>query len=93
MYAYTWRMWHNTTATCRKRTIILKKSSIMKRRDLAKMYFPDKQPREAVRSLLGWIKNCPDLMAALNALNTPYIHKQEFTARQVRLIMEYLGDP
>ena len=65
----------------------------MKRRDLATLYFPDKEPREAVRSLLGWIKNCPDLVLALNDLHIPYIYKKEFTVRQVRLIMEYLGDP
>lgn len=65
----------------------------MKRRDLATQYFPDKEPREAVRSLLGWIKNCPDLVLALNDLHIPYLYKKEFTVRQVRLIMEYLGDP
>ena len=65
----------------------------VKRRDLATLYFPGKEPREAVRSLLGWIKNCPDLVAALNDLHIPYLYKKEFTVRQVRLIMEYLGDP
>ena len=65
----------------------------MKRRDLALQYFPGKEPREAVRSLLGWIKNCPDLVAALDDLHIPYINKKELTTRQVRIILEYLGDP
>ena len=57
------------------------------------MYFPGKSPREAVRSLLGWIHNCPDLVAALEALGLPYKNRRELTVRQVRIIMEYLGDP
>ena len=65
----------------------------MKRRDLALQYFPDKEPRMAVRSLLAWINNCPDLLAALDALNIPYKCKKDLTTRQVRTIMEYLGDP
>lgn len=65
----------------------------MKRRDLAQLYFPDRTPREAVRSLLGWIKNCPDLVSALDALGMPYRKMRELSVRQVRLIKEYLGDP
>ena len=65
----------------------------MKRRELASMYFPGKSPREAVRSLLGWIHNCPDLVAALEALGLPYKNRRELTVRQVRIIMEFLGDP
>ena len=65
----------------------------MKRRDLATLYFPDKEPREAVRSLLGWIKNCPDLVSALDDLGMPYLKMRELSVRQVRLIKKYLGDP
>ena len=65
----------------------------MKRRDLATLYFPDSKPRIAVKALLRWIDNCPDLLEALEELNVPFRHKQNLTARQVRLIMEYLGDP
>ena len=65
----------------------------MRRRDLALQYFPDKTPVEAVRSLRRWISNCPELVAALN--NTSLLHKKKknLTIRQVRLIMEYLGNP
>ena len=65
----------------------------MKRRDLALLYFPNSKPRIAVKALLRWIDNCPDLLEALEELNVPFRHKQNLTTRQVRLIMEYLGDP
>ena len=57
------------------------------------MYFPDRKPREAVRSLLGWIKKCPDLVSALDELGMPYRKMRELSVKQVRLIKEYLGDP
>ena len=65
----------------------------MKRRDLAIMYFPDKSPELAVRNLRRWIENCPDLVAALKEIGMPRKHKKDLTARQVRTIMEYLGEP
>lgn len=65
----------------------------MKRRDLALMYFPDKSPVEAVRSLRRWIENCPSLVAALDNISPSHRKKQDLTIRQVHLIMEYLGDP
>lgn len=65
----------------------------MKRRDLAMMYFPDKSPVEAVRALRRWIDNCPALVASLDDISPSHKKKQILTARQVRIIMEYLGDP
>ena len=65
----------------------------MKRKDLAIMYFPDKTPDQAVRNLRRWIENCPDLVAALKEIGMPRKHKKDLIARQVRIIMEYLGDP
>ena len=65
----------------------------MTRRELALLYFPDKTPIEAVRSLRMWIVNCPDLVAALEEIGQPYKKTKTLTARQVRLIMHYLGDP
>lgn len=62
----------------------------MKRRDLAMMYFPDKSPVEALRR---WIDNCPALVASLDDISPSHKKKQILTARQVRIIMEYLGDP
>ena len=65
----------------------------MTRRALANMYFPEKSPIEAVRSLRTWIVNCPDLVAALEEIGLPYKKTKTLTARQVRLIMHYIGDP
>ena len=65
----------------------------MKRRFLALQYFPDRKPVEAVRSLRRWIDNCPDLVSALRNLRCDYKNKKNLTIRQVRLIMDYLGDP
>ena len=65
----------------------------MTRRALASMYFLDKTPIEAVRSLRMWIAHCPDLVAALEQIGQPYKKTKTLTARQVRLIMHYLGDP
>ena len=65
----------------------------MTRRALASMYFPKKTPIEAVRSLRMWIVHCPDLVAALEEIGQPYKKTKILTARQVRLIMHYIGDP
>lgn len=65
----------------------------MKRRDLALQYFPDKEPKEAVRSLHRWIINCPDLVHALAAADRQFQRRRELTVRQVRTILFYLGDP
>ena len=66
---------------------------IVNRRSFALLYFPDKTPIEAVRSLRMWIAHCPDLVAALEEIGQPYKKTKPLTARQVRLIMHYLGDP
>ena len=65
----------------------------MKRRDLAKLYFPERSDKGAVRTLHNWIKNCRGLEAALQALGLPYFYTKNLTVGQVRLIMQYLGDP
>ena len=65
----------------------------MKRRDLAKLYFPEMSDVEAVRSLRRWIEGCPDLVAALEEQSMPFKKNRNLSARQVRIIMEYLGDP
>ena len=65
----------------------------MKRRDLAKKYFTEMSDVEAVRSLRRWIEGCPKLMSALEELSMPFKKSRNLSARQVRIIMEYLGDP
>lgn len=65
----------------------------MKRTDLAMEYFPDLQPRAAVRKLHSWIVNCPDLVAELTARNRKFFRCRDLTVRQVLLIKHYLGEP
>ena len=57
------------------------------------MYFPEMSDVEAVRSLRRWIEGCPKLMSALEELSMPFKKSRNLSARQVRIIMEYLGDP
>lgn len=64
----------------------------MKKGDLALMYFPDDTRKSASRRLSRWISRCRPLGEALAA--TGYHPRQRwFTARQVRIIVEYLDPP
>ena len=97
MYIYN-IMYHNTLEilmpSCHFMTQFLIPNYIkVKRRDLAKMYFPEMSDVEAVRSLRRWIEGCPKLMSALEELSMPFKKSRNLSARQVRIIMEYLGDP
>ena len=65
----------------------------MKRRDLAKKYFPEMSDVEAVRSLRRWIEGCPKLMSALEELSMPFKKSRNLSEKQVRTIVEYLGNP
>ena len=60
------------------------------RRILAKMYFPDCEPQNAVRRL---IKRCVELYELLTAKGKRFDNKQILTIREVKLIEEYLGEP
>ena len=62
------------------------------KKELALMYFPDSIPRTAVCHLMDWIRRCGPLWQQLQA--TGYIAtNKEFTPRQVRAIVEMLGEP
>ncbi len=63
------------------------------RRALAAAYFPDTDPVEAVRRLRRWIRRCRPLYRQLTQENASFDGRQLFTVREVRLIMEYLGEP
>ena len=59
---------------------------------LAVAYAPDIAPASAVARLNRWIHKCRPLYEAL--LFTGYYETQKvFTAKQVALIFEYLGEP
>ena len=62
------------------------------KKELALMYFPDSLPRTAVNHLMAWVRRCTPLREEL--LNTGYSPTSKaFTPRQVRLVVEYLGEP
>ena len=56
------------------------------------MYFPDSIPTTAVKHLMGWIKRCTPLMGELQAMGY-HTSNKTFTPRQVKAIVEQLGEP
>jgi len=62
------------------------------KKELALMYFPDSAPRTAVNHLMVWIRNCKQLWNELQ--KTGYqTNSKAFTPRQVKAIVEQLGEP
>lgn len=62
------------------------------KQELAMLYFPDADPRTATNHLMRWINRCDPLVEALGRIHYRRTTKY-FTSTQVRLIMEYLGEP
>lgn len=62
------------------------------KKELALMYFPDSSPRTAVNHLMAWIHRCTPLWEQLQAMDY-YPNAKSFTPRQVRAIVEHLGEP
>ena len=56
------------------------------------LYFPDSDPRTATCHLMRWINRNPTLQQELKATGY-YRHSKYFTTRQVRHILDYLGEP
>ena len=62
------------------------------KKELALLYFPDSNPRTAVNHLMSWIRNCKQLWQQLQ--ETGYcVSSKAFTPRQVKAIVEQLGEP
>ena len=62
------------------------------KKELALMYFPKSSPPTAVYHLMCWIRRCAPLWEQLQA--TGYEKNcKTFTPRQVRAIVEQLGEP
>lgn len=60
--------------------------------ELAAAYAPDVTQRAAVNRLSAWMHHNPELMAAFAA--THYRERQKMlTAKQVGIILHYLGEP
>ena len=62
------------------------------KKELALMYFPESNPRTAVSHLMGWIRRCAPLWNELQQTGYSPANKG-FTPRQVRAIVEQLGEP
>ncbi|MCR5362250.1 MAG: DUF4248 domain-containing protein [Bacteroidales bacterium] len=62
------------------------------KKELALMYFPASNPRTAVNHLMAWVRRCPHLWGQLQAMGYQ-ITSKEFTPREVRAIVDQLGEP
>lgn len=65
---------------------------IYSKQELALMYFPEAKSHTAVNHLMRWINRCGQLRSALEAAHY-YTYSRHFTARQVQLIVDFLGFP
>ena len=65
---------------------------IYSKQELALMYFPEAKSHTAVNHLMRWINRCGQLRSALEAAHYRPSNRH-FTARQVQLIVDYLGFP
>ena len=62
------------------------------KKELALMYFPDSNPRTAGNHFRAWIQRCQPLWDELHKLGYKSTAKQ-FTSKEVRVIVNYLGSP
>ena len=62
------------------------------KKELALMYFPDSRPRTAVNHLMAWIRRCTQLWRQLHEFGYQPTNKV-FTPREVRAIIQQLGEP
>ncbi len=62
------------------------------KKELALMYFPDSNPHTAVNHLMSWIRRCTQLWQQLLSMGY-HVNSKVFTPRQVRAIVEQLGEP
>lgn len=62
--------------------------------ELAEMYFPGLRREIAGQKLKRWIRKCSDLSNELTKEEYGYrMQTRTYSAREVRLIVHYLGEP
>ena len=62
------------------------------KKELALMYFPDSTPSTAVNHLMAWIHRCDPLWQQLQQMGY-YTSSKVLTPRQVKAVVEHLGEP
>jgi len=63
------------------------------KKELALCYFPSSEnPHSAVNHLMTWIKRCTPLLEELEAQGYQKMSKW-FSPREVRMIIDHLGEP
>lgn len=62
------------------------------KKELALFYFPDASPHTAVNRLMRWINRNAPLLVRLEGLGYCKTARW-FTSREVKLIVEHLGEP
>ena len=62
------------------------------KQELAMLYFPDVTPHTATNHLMRWIHNCQPLKSRLDQLHYRR-HNKYLIAEQVRVIVQFLGEP
>ena len=62
------------------------------KKELALIYFPDSEPHTAVKHLMAWIRRCTQLWSQLQTSDYR-ISSKSFTPREVKVIINYLGEP
>lgn len=62
------------------------------KKELALMYFPESMPRTAVNHLMVWIRRCDPLWEELMKMGYSKTSKS-FSPKQVKAIIDYLGEP
>ncbi|MDR0939347.1 MAG: DUF4248 domain-containing protein [Mediterranea sp.] len=63
------------------------------KRELARMYFPTLSGKAATDRLRRWTRRCRGLVDELERRTDYHTRARTLTARQVRIIAEYLGEP
>ena len=52
-----------------------------------------KSEAEARRWLSRWIYSCPELVDELKKISPTFYKRRELSKKEVKLIIQYLGDP